>query len=147
MHADTKRREYEELTDPRLFDAWAGVLGWLYDETRFGEGWTSGRLSWFTKRAKALAGEENWATGKIFEDSSPGKAAVWMRAGGGKDLIRHIRNGIAHGEYTVTKREDGLWIFIRDYDGDKKPAAQIRLPLEYIIRLHKVYKDMERGWV
>ncbi len=136
-----------ELNDPTLYDAWAGVLSWLYDDNRFGEAWTTGRVRLFTQMAKALMGKANWTISKIYDKkyTPPGTAAVWMRKDGGKELIHHIHNGIAHGKSRTTKQSDGLWIFLRDFDEKENPIAQIRIPMEYITRLHRIYGQIERG--
>jgi hypothetical protein len=122
-------------------------LSWLFDGARFGEGWTPAKLRVFTKLAKALVGEGNWVSGKenVPEAVFPGRALVWMPRGGGKELVRHIRDGIAHGETKITKRGGELWILIRGAGRDSKPSAVIHIPASLIVRLHRAYLEMERG--
>ncbi|MDR1691793.1 MAG: hypothetical protein LBR72_00390 [Oscillospiraceae bacterium] len=108
------------LTDPRLYSDWAGVLGWLLDDSRFGGGWSQEMLNRFTEYASTLVG-----TG--------GRQS-------GPELVTAIRKGIAHSRTEIAKRDGELWITILS---DGEPDASF--PLGHIVKLHKAYTRIESG--
>ena len=64
-----------------------------------------------------------------------------------KDFIRHIRNGIAHGNTSCIKQNDELYIEIKDYDSTgNKQTAYLFIPINYITETHKLYKDVMRSF-
>lgn len=148
---------FQSLVKFQLFDNWVGVLDWILDDNRFSEtlGWTVGKKRTFTNRSRKLFSKGNLVTGankNLQWDSLDYKSPfVQMMTDGseGQSLIRHIRNGIAHGNVEVTKRESTLWICIWDYkynqDKSRTPTAFISFPMDYITKLHSLYSEVERG--
>ena len=67
----------------------------------------------------------------------------------GKDFIRHIRNGIAHGQTKIIKRENTLYIEILDFkDKDKsldKQTGYIYIPLSYVVDIYKIYSEIQKS--
>ena len=66
-----------------------------------------------------------------------------------RDLIRHIRNGVAHSEVRISKVHEEPYIEIIDYsDKSKSPEKQtayLFFPLSYVGQFYKVYCDINRG--
>ena len=66
-----------------------------------------------------------------------------------RDLIRHIRNGIAHGESTVCNVDSELYIEVIDYsDKTKSPEKQtayLFIPLSYVTQFYKLYDDINKS--
>ncbi|NLF84463.1 MAG: hypothetical protein GX568_10875 [Candidatus Gastranaerophilales bacterium] len=147
-------RFFEDLSTYKLFNGWANILDWILDDDRFPQtlGWTPGKKRMFTTRSRKLFGEGMLVTGAnkdlqwdSLDDKSP---FVQMTTDGseGQSLIRHIRNGIAHGNVEITKRGSTLWIYICDYkDNPRIQTAFISFPMDYIIQLHRIYSEIERG--
>lgn len=144
------------LVNEGLFDEWAGILDWLFDEERFSTefGWSSGYIGQFAKKVKRLPylSEKNY-----FYDSA--KKLDFPKAGSNRDIkmllskgdaeardiVRHIRNGIAHGKTAVLKLEGTLYIEILDYSIDKKQSAYIFFPMTYMSEIHKIYCDIQKS--
>ena len=58
------------------------------------------------------------------------------------DILRHIRNGIAHGRTKLKKEKGTICIYILDFNKEKKMSAQIHIPLNYIEKFRKLYKKI-----
>ena len=57
----------------------------------------------------------------------------------GRDLVRHLRNGIAHGKTKVFSRDGHLWFELKDYNTKKEPTAYTALPIGYLSQLQSIY--------
>ena len=68
----------------------------------------------------------------------------------GRDWIRHIRNGIAHGHIEVYDREGSLVLEILDFgkpeDGNDGQTSYMLIPLSYLNEISKVYHEKEESW-
>ena len=153
-------RLFTELVESNLFKDWANTLDWLFDdESRFSEqkGWSRGYVGAFIKRIKKMPNwckDENYHYGQIslelFEklknSSCTDTPKIYMSKsnGEGRDLIRHIRNGIAHGKTYPYKHNGVLCVKIFDYNKNKVPTAYISFPIHYIIEIHKNYLEQEK---
>lgn len=60
----------------------------------------------------------------------------------GVDLVRHIRNGIAHGNAELYRANALDYIEIKDF-GLKGQTAYIAIPLPYLSRLYCIYQGIE----
>lgn len=140
------------------FENWAILLDWLFDDNRFAQekGWTSGYVSSFTKKVKRQLEikDSNYAYGAArnipFPSARPAEKTI-MHSGGdgeGRDIIRHIRNGIAHGCTALSTQDRKLFIEICDYKDDKKKkqTAYLFVPVECLFIIHKIYTDMEKSF-
>jgi hypothetical protein len=143
------------LQEYKLITEWAEILDWLLDDNRFSKerGWDKNRKDKFTKALCGRCGIEkkhfiadankrlNWTLKR------PHNAFVQMQEGGskGKDLITHIRNGIAHGHNDIIMLKGELWIEIKDYNPSGKQTAYLLFPMKFINELHKLYKEIEQS--
>ena len=60
-----------------------------------------------------------------------------------KDIVRHIRKGIAHGKTKFKKVKKQLYIEISDYNKlGKNKTAYMFIPMEIIIKIQKIYKEI-----
>ena len=154
---------FNQLASEKLIIDWASTLDWLFDDLKFSKerNWNRGYTGLFTKRVRQLSGlsdkSKNFIYGKIKHEDFPNqikgsrrkRATLIMIAQGdaiARDLIRHIRNGIAHGQTTLYKVKEELYIEIIDYsDKLKSPCKQtafICIPLSYIPQFYKIYSDI-----
>lgn len=155
----TMSKLFHSLVSEGVFADWAELLDWLFDENRFPKekGWTSGHVSAFTKRVKVKLGLKNAnytydAACRIsFPSNRPAEKTIMHSKGDGeaRDLIRHIRNGIAHGKANLSKPNGELYIEIFDYNAQKTSKTQTAymfIPLESLFIICKTYLDAEKSF-
>ena len=61
----------------------------------------------------------------------------------GVDLVRHIRNGIAHGNADLYTANTLDFIEVKDF-GLKGQTAFIAVPLSYLFSIYRIYREIER---
>ncbi|MBR5156980.1 MAG: hypothetical protein IKW59_04345 [Clostridia bacterium] len=145
---------FQNIIDNNLFINWAATLDWLVNDNKFDEtkGWTSGYIGSLTKKIKRMDG---FSEGKTYSHSAikslefplnrPTTIVALFSNGNSecKDFIRHIRNGIAHGNTQCFKTKGELYIEIKDYDSTgTKQTAYFYFPMYYITQTHKLYTDV-----
>ncbi|MBQ2898409.1 MAG: hypothetical protein IJE28_01525 [Oscillospiraceae bacterium] len=158
---------FSNLVSENLLLEWGNVLDWIFDDSKFSDehNWNSGYVGQFTKKVKTLKGlsEENFLYQKIqpkdFPNQKDKKAkkqngnppVVMMQNGNSaaRDLVRHIRNGIAHGRTKTYKVADKICIEITDFSDKtlkpEKQTAYIRIPISYITEMYKIYDEIEKS--
>lgn len=146
---------FNGLVSEGVLTDWAEILDWLFDDERFseGRGWTRGFIGSFTKKIKRLPnlGENNYfynaAKDLHFPESAPTTLTIMHTKGDSesRDLIRHIRNGIAHGKTTLSKPNGELHIEIVDYGKTKEQTAYMFMPVRYIFLIYEAYKQVEKS--
>lgn len=153
---------FSSLVEKELIEDWGKILDWLLDDDRFAKerGWEKGQVTKFTKRVKLLPGlrKENYICGALKDIHFPQKGhchapTILMGTADskGKEIIRHIRNGIAHGRTRVLKEEGELYIEIEDFgkadkDGGKRQTAYLYIPMSYLPEMYKIYAEIEKAW-
>ena len=156
---DSMGKFFSQLISQALISEWANTLDWLLDDARFSaeNGWEQGKVGNFTKKVKKLPGfPKNFAVGTSKELKLKSIKTVWKAVNGpvvkiirgdseGKDLIRHIRNGIAHGRTEMHPVGSEVYIEIFDYNSKKQRTAYVLLPLSYIPKLYQIYHEIEKG--
>lgn len=155
---------FTTLVSENLISDWADTLDWLLDEDRFSErsGWDSNLIGRFMNTLKKELGvsEDNYQVGAlknlvfpkpITKNQQP-HVVVMMGKGNskGRDIVRHLRNGIAHGRTNCFRRNGVLWIEISDYGNDSsnskfQQSAYILLPAEKFLKIHKIYLEVEKS--
>ena len=154
------------LVSENLINDWASTLDWLFDDSKFSKArnWNGGYTSLFTKRIKKLKylsnNEKRVFYGKCNSNEFPNQNRpkrkkrlpyIIMTAGDSfaRDLIRHIRNGIAHGEAVISKVKDTLYIEIIDYSdktkSQDKQTAYLFIPLTYITQFSQIYDEINKS--
>ena len=115
---------FQALRDEKQLNDWANLFDWLFDDDRFDErcGWTGGYIGAFTKKTKKLfenfGVNYNYARCKELTFCRTSNHTIAFFSAGeseGRDLVRHIRNGIAHGRTVMQKINDELYIEIKDF--------------------------------
>lgn len=155
---------FSTLISQDLIQDWASTLDWLFDDNRFdsAKGWTSNRIGSFTKRVKRLpkvsTNRYTYEYAKYITFPAEGQNVdettfyFTKSTSEGRDLIRHIRNGIAHGKTRCYKNVNKeLYIEILDFgkEGTKMAnhqTAYFALPISMIPELHKVHSDIQSAF-
>lgn len=146
---------FAELVSQELIKDWAETLDWLVDDNKFDKQyWSRGYVGSFTKKIKRLdnIGHQNYFYNSrenldftIPERLNKPLIISAKGDGEGRDFVRHIRNGIAHGNTDFKKVKGILYIEIIDYNASKEQTAYIFFPITYITEIHKKYKDVEKS--
>ena len=154
------------LVSAELINEWASTLDWLFDDLKFSKSrnWNGGYTSSYTKKLKKLKylsdKEKRVQYGKCKSKDFPNQCEnqrkkrtpfIMMSSGDGfaRDLIRHIRNGLAHGETNISKVKEDLYIEIIDFSDKTKKldrqTAYLFLPLDYITKFFEIYDEINRA--
>lgn len=157
---------FNSLVSEKLIGDWAYTLDWLFDDLKFSKerNWNGGYSSSFTKRVKALKylsnEEKRVIYGKCDNTDFPNQCSnkrkkrlpyIAMSNGNSfaRDLVRHIRNGIAHGDSTVHKVNSELFIEVIDYaDKTKSPdkqTAYLFIPMSYVTQFYVIYEEINKS--
>lgn len=151
---------FNSLVENSMIERWSDILDWIFDDEKFSDskGWTKTKKARFAKRTNKLEKlkKENYihssAKKLVLPESYYDKTKediIIIISGSRKseDLVRHIRNGIAHGR-TRCKRVNGEpYIEIYDYNAGNKPTAYIYMPLDYIQQIYKMYVSVQNSKV
>lgn len=160
---------FSELVSEDLINDWAQILDWLFDERKFLQenNWNGGYVAAYTKEIKKIPGLSDKENGisivtkqmnvkhqypnqeKKFNRKKP-NIVMKSNESIARDLIRHIRNGIAHGHTKIERVQEGkLFIEILDYSDSSlspdKQTAFIWIPIEYISEFHKLYEQKNKA--
>lgn len=151
---------FKTIVDYKLVNEWAEMLDWLFDENKFdkAKGWTSGYVGSLTKKIRKLSKfskGNNYRYGSAMslsfsnidlkKSESNIEVAFSKNESEAKDLIKHIRNGIAHGRTNCFNYKGELFIEVKDFSDKslKKQTAYICFPISYIGKIYKLYLDVE----
>ena len=141
------------LVDNNLINEWADTLDWIFDEEKFSEtyGWNKNYIRVFTKRVKTLKPFVKFTYDYIknliypSEKDFSQQIVISKRDSQGRDIVRHIRNGIAHGKtYCFNSRKE-LYIKIFDYNSSGTQTAFICFPIHTIIDIYKIYEEINKS--
>lgn len=150
---------FSQLVNAQLISAWADTLDWLFDDARFSKekGWDRVNVGAYTKAIKRLPNlsKSNYHYGCFQDEEFPNINAnnmtldvptIFMKKGEseGRDIVRHIRNGIAHGGTRVYHANKELYIEIIDYGKKRKQTAYMAIPISYITELYRIYFVQEK---
>ncbi len=142
---------------------WAVALDWFLSNDHFKKtGWKS-YISVFTKKITKIDGLEgvdikygeegdlNYPARRprgcriVIEQYDKQKKSI------GKDFVRHIRNGIAHGrahfvKLNSEKTRKKNYIEIKDYrdDNEKHQTGYLLIPKHSLIEIYSVYLEVEK---
>lgn len=142
------------LVSENLINEWAEILDWLLDENKFSpqKRWTPQKVGLFTKSVKRQLSvkDANYKYDSVknlcFKTTSNENTMIFSRSESeGRDIVRHIRNGIAHGRCEIRKSRNVLFIQIKDYNRTGDQTAYMYIPLDSIRTIHKIYKEKEKN--
>ncbi len=154
-----KNHFFIDLFAKRYAMDWAELLDWLLDDSKF-DGWDRFNMAAYTKAIKRIDGFQkiNYFTGAAsslaFPKQSSKSFIVIMQTDGSesRELLRHIRNGIAHGCARIRKFKNSPEVIeIKDYGKNKKhgessgQTAYIQVKMELIKRLYDVYRMIKKS--
>ena len=151
---------FSNLLNIGELNKWASLLDWLFDGDKFNN-WDPNKVTRFTKRLKNQLGlgDYNYIHASYKNLTFPKrlkKGEVIVISGSqlseGKDLVRHIRNGIAHGNARIIS-DNGYWIELKDFKMSKRnkteqkennQTAYIYFPIEYVFKIFDLYKEIKK---
>lgn len=146
---------FNNLVNEGLLNSWAEMLDWLFDDNRFSaeDGWTIGYVGAFIKKVKRMHNfkSNNYQYGAIknlkFPSTDKREPIIIHSKGKGesRDLIRHIRNGIAHGRTKISRLKGELYIEIFDYNKDGQRTAYIFISLGQLQLIYKAYTAVKKS--
>lgn len=148
-------RLFSSLPAEKTWDEWAEILDWILNDERFlkESGWDRRNLTKFIKRVKQLDGfsKENFQCDKLenlhFPKKQPSELPLVLMSKNdaeSRELVRRIRNGIAHGKNKIFSNKGKTYIEITDYHNEKQ-TAYIAIPLEFIPKIYKIYAEIEKA--
>ena len=157
-----KQRFLIELHDRGILDRLLPILNWLLMDEAFSDKsiWTAANVARFTKQFKSAVGFKKDAfkhEGGLAYFKSPASrhsALVMMSSGDseGRDLVRHVRNSIAHGFARLYDSHFDCGGFIEFLDfrhaggkqrGSTNQSALIVLSVIDLEMLYCCYRDIE----
>lgn len=148
---------FSSLVNYNLIKDWAEILDWLFDEEKFSSdrNWSSEDTRKFGKKVKdylllkkAIYKHDSIKNIQKFitENKNHQIQFIYYRCDSqGRDIVRHLRNGIAHGRTKVERYNNELYIEIKDFNNQNKQTAYIYIPINYISQIHKIYSEIEKG--
>ena len=143
---------FTELVNEGLFNEWASLLDWFFDEKKF-DGWSRNQVGKLTKEIKKLPDIQNYQYDRLkrlpFKKYKSYKGINIIVGQGknpsqAKDLIKHLRNGIAHGNARIKKHGAILWIKLDDFNLDGKQTAYIYIPISYIFKIYNLFMEIDK---
>lgn len=136
---------FRDLVQNNLIDEWAENIDWLLNDKKFDK-WNKNNKTHFTKVVKNLLHSNSIDYDKFKIDElktlKPKTfkyAYINSNESEGIDLVRHIRNGIAHGNCNIKKNGD-LYLAIIDYNSKNNVTARLSIPIDLIKNLRILYK-------
>lgn len=146
---------FRDIVSKNLIEEWAELLDWFFDDYKFEDKsiWTRSKVTKFTNRVKKILEKNNieFRHFKIKDLEKPSnsykKYYIYITGDNskGKELVRHIRNGIAHGKVKTLKNKNTLCIKIEDNNNNsKKNTAYLYFPIFIIGEIYKIYKETRK---
>ena len=143
---------FTELVNEGLFNEWASLLDWFFDEKKF-DGWSRNQVSMLTKKIKKIPGlgKETYQNDSLknlsfkkFSSNNHLTIVFGPKGNESKSLIRHLRNGIAHGHAKIKKNKGIPWIELEDFNSNDQQTAYIYMPIDYIVQIHKLFVEVSK---
>ncbi len=154
---NTMSKFFKAIVEYELYSTWADTLDWLLDDDKFSEqkGWNSNKvrklsniISNFPEFKKDMSNYQHDAIKKLKFPKKRRKTVIAIFSNGSaqcKDFIRHIRNGIAHGNAECFNNNNTVFIEIKAFSKDKKELrAYMSFPIDYITKLYKAYTEVQK---
>ena len=140
---------FTDLVNKSLIDEWAKNIDWLLNDDKFNQ-WQKNEKRKFTKIIKDYLSKNDIEFKKIrISDFNVIKAPEYNyiyingNSSDSIDIIRHIRNGIAHGHCRIIKnRNKVLYLMIIDYTSKQDISAKINIPIALISQIRDFYKKI-----
>ena len=148
---------FESFFGEFAFDKWTYIFDWLVDDGKFND-WTKTELKLFADGVKKIKTIEKGLY--LYDKKSVANPSAYDRKknrrktsivimvkgnGQAKDIVRHLRNGVAHGRATLCTRNSVRCIELTDFGkyGEKNKSggqtAYILVPVGFIKDLYDLY--------
>jgi len=147
-----------ELEKKGLLKNLVEIIDWLFDDHKF-DNYTSDNKKKLTNRIKKLPGltKESYICDSkkhlVFPSNSKKSITIIISQGNSQseDLIRHLRNGIAHGHAKCLAIKGIDYIEIKDFGKSKESkendytnqSAYILLPLDYLSKIYTFFTEIK----
>lgn len=127
--------------DPYLWDNRNKVKGFTKGLHRL-TGWNDSTVQYGSLKSMSFPSMGSW--------TSMHAPCVYMNQSNseGRDFLRHLRNGIAHGRTAVYNKGGKLYLELVDYKDAScnTQTAYFMIPLTYLIAVFNLYKSKEQQW-
>lgn len=140
---------FKKLYTSNLYDDWADILDWLFDDKKF-EGWGKGAKRKLTHKVKKLLQlEKILYEKKTLEHMQTlsinrKKVYVYNFSSGESEsvsIIRHIRNSIAHSHINISTK----YITLQDFKTTGEKTSDMRIPVDFIEKVYNEYKIIKKS--
>ena len=146
----SKNTFFRDLVNQSLIDVWAENIDWLLNDNKFSK-WTKNDKSSYTRFIKNYFKNNSidYKTFKITELKNLNVRKtmyVYINSNISEsiDIVRHIRNGIAHGNCNIKKGKNKiLYLVIIDYNKSKDITAKLCVPIDAITNIRLLYKKVK----
>jgi len=146
---------FQTIGSRQDYKKWLLLIDWIINEEKFIE-WPQQKVSLLTKQIKQieeikLAGITNAKNGKGFPNRQPRKTKIVISGKhGAKELIKHIRNSIAHGNAEFKTCNTVKYILLKDYYTDSRGnhkkgdySAYIFIPENVLFKIQDIYDTVK----
>lgn len=145
-----------KLKESGILDNYIDVLDWMFDDNKFDveHGWSKGKVSKFTSKIKnyleKIDCDYSFDEKNIVLLSKPKNSIVRINNSGsaGKNLVRNIRNGIAHRNFVIYYANKKMFFQTYDVTKNKKEkpvCSYIVLPIESLIEIYDIYLEIKNS--
>ena len=151
---------FESLQTYNRMQDFIPFLDWIFPDDKFPDAIWKHRIGSYAKKVKRFDGISDKKN--FFYDAQknldfPKKDAyknltppqVYMSSGSSiaRDWLRHIRNGLAHGNNQVIEKDGKLYIELLDFSDEahKNQTAYLFMPLDFLLQSLKVYREKEKA--
>ena len=149
---------FQNVMGEHLLNSAPAMFDWLFDDGKFdGPIWSTGTKRKFSNRVMKLEGfgkttfkrktaRESYPETRAKRNRPKKPYAIFSSGGSlGQDFVRHIRNGIAHGNARLFKSGTVDYIEIYDYGSKEQQTAYIVMPLVNLSRIYSIYLDVSKS--
>ncbi len=146
---------FRTAIDDHLLNNAPAILDWLFDDKKFeSKHWTRGAKRKLTNQIRELyecpssifarkTGGNGYPEIRSKRNRKRQPYAIFSSSGSlGQDFIRHIRNGIAHGQAEFYKVKEADYIQIID-KGAKGQSAFIAMPISHLERIYQIHQEID----
>lgn len=144
-------RFFEKLDMYLQLSEWAKIIDWIFEDKFNEKSWSSGKVGKYTKTIKRINGlsKSNYKYDSASKLNFPQKKSTKIQylIGNGnseaRDLLRHIRNAVAHNNARIFIRNGAYFFEFKDYKSDQiTQTAYILMPVENLMNMYEIYKKM-----
>ena len=151
---------FSTLSRRRKFSCYADTLDWFLSDNKFSKpAWDQQKVKQLTKSIYKI---KDFSRDRLFYGSK--KTLIFPKRGEclnyqpftfyiargesiAKDLIRHIRNGIAHGNIILYDIKGNLIVELLDFGKESKQSngqtAYMVFPLDFLNNIHSLYQEKD----